>query len=157
MKSAQILLSRFIPSRIASVSLQSTILCRSFSKNLIRLNPPRLEDQNFLRIQRTILRTMATENSSLDLIVEHDASAKKFFIQLGNDEAKLEYAQNGDILNMWHTEVPPALQGKGIAKVLAQGAFDYAVKNNQKMILTCSYLQKFYKDNPKDEYKKLVV
>lgn len=38
-----------------------------------------------------------------------------------------------------------------------QGAFDYAVQNNLKMMLTCSYLQKFYKENPKEEYKRLIV
>jgi predicted GNAT family acetyltransferase len=36
------------------------------------------------------------------------------------EEAKLEYVKDGEVLNMWHTEVPPALQGKGIAKILAQ-------------------------------------
>lgn len=34
------------------------------------------------------------------------------------DEAKLEYVRNGDILNMWHTEVPPPLQGSKLHKIL---------------------------------------
>lgn len=53
------------------------------------------------------------------------------------DEAKLEYVkekQNSDVvLNMWHTEVPPKLQGKGIAKLLAKVFYwivNYCDKNN---------------------------
>jgi len=83
----------------------------------------------------------------------------------------------------YHTEVPSNYQGKGLAAILAkvknmqslslvfflffnfllkyfsnlQAAFDYAVENQLSMKLSCTYLQKYLKDNPKDEYKQLVL
>ncbi|ODM98071.1 FACT complex subunit SSRP1 [Orchesella cincta] len=107
---------------------------------------------------RCVFRSMS---SAMNFKVEHDPDNKKFFIKLGDAEAKLEYVKNdlngNTVLDMWHTEVPPPLQGKGIAKILAQEAFDYVVENKLKMQLTCSYLQKYLKDNPLDKYKSAVA
>lgn len=104
-------------------------------------------------------------------------------------EAKLEYTEEKEktgakVLNMWHTEVPSQLQGRGIAKILAkvkqkysksvfgekpfwhikpksffllQEAFEHVVQNKIKMRLSCSYLQKYFNDNPLDKYKAAVV
>ncbi len=45
--------------------------------------------------------------------------------------------------NFDHTETPPALQGKGLARIVVEGAFKYCKENgisyNQS---TCSYVQK---------------
>lgn len=94
------------------------------------------------------------------------------------DEAVLEYVNRKGTLDMYHTEVPDAYRGQGLAAMLAKvfkhvvspvailsgliliffkAAFDHAVENHLPMKLSCSYLQKYFKENPKDEYKKLVV
>jgi len=104
---------------------------------------------------------MAASNYSTEsLVAQHDPKNNKFFIKLGDAEAKLEYVKHkqngGEVLDMWHTEVPSQLQGKGIAKVLAKAAFDYVVDNQLKMQLSCTYLQKYYADNPLDKYKSAI-
>ena len=38
-----------------------------------------------------------------------------------------------------------------------KAAFDHAVEQNVGMILSCTYLQKYYKDHPEEKYKKLVI
>ena len=40
---------------------------------------------------------------------------------------------------------------------LLQAAFDQAVTDNFPMRLTCTYLQKYFRDHQLEEYKKLVV
>ena len=42
------------------------------------------------------------------------------FCQLSDRKAILQYAQTDNIIDMFHTEVPPAFQGKGLAKLLAK-------------------------------------
>lgn len=65
----------------------------------------------------------------------------------------MDYERESDkTLNMYHTEVPPSYQGKGIAKYLARAAFDYAVENDYKIFPTCTYLQKFAMENKLPQY-----
>ncbi|CAL8072226.1 unnamed protein product [Orchesella dallaii] len=126
--------------------------------NIMSLTSHLVRQFRFSPVSNNAFRSMS---SAMDLKVEHDTQNKKFFIKLGDVEAKLEYAKNdlngNTVLDMWHTEVPPQLQGKGIAKILAQEAFNYVVDNNLKMQLSCSYLQKYLKDNPLDKYKSAVA
>jgi predicted GNAT family acetyltransferase len=91
---------------------------------------------------------------------------KHSFIHLKNisDEAKLEYNYHGNVMDMYHTEVPPSHQGKGIAAVLAQvciGPFQQQLKNvlmfSPFFFFYSSYLQKYYHEHPKEEYRTLVV
>ncbi|XP_067009066.2 protein NATD1 [Anabrus simplex] len=88
--------------------------------------------------------------------VRRDESSKQFFIKMGSDKATVEYETLNGVIELQETNVPPAFQGKGIGKILAQGVFDYCVKHNLKMKLNCSFLQKFYEDNYK-RYQKYVV
>jgi predicted GNAT family acetyltransferase len=47
--------------------------------------------------------------------------------------------------------VPDEFQGRGIAKVIARKAFKELSKSeNSKLILSCTYLQDFYRKNKKD-------
>lgn len=89
------------------------------------------------------------------LEVFHDTKKKEFSITLeGSPEsAVLQYDMLEDnVVDLYHTGVPVAFRGKGIAKVLAKGALDYFSSNQVKMQLTCTYLQKYVKDNPNPAY-----
>ncbi|EDV26219.1 uncharacterized protein TRIADDRAFT_56094 [Trichoplax adhaerens] len=76
-----------------------------------------------------------------------------------NDKAVLQYslAQNEGVIDMLHTGVPPRFRGMGVAKLLAQTAFDYALQNRFKMKLSCWYLAEYLQKNPKREYEELVL
>jgi len=66
-------------------------------------------------------------------IVGHDSKNKMFYITLQAQTAvkqailaKLEYVMlRPNLVDLWHTEVPPEFQGHGIAKILAKAAFDH--------------------------------
>jgi len=107
--------------------------------------------------RRLPLIQMATDFSVDALKVEHQEKRKRWIIKIGRDIAYLSYVENPPgVFDLEHTVVPQALQGRGIAKVLAKEAMDYVVKNDKKMILTCTYLQKYEKDNPNPDYKKRI-
>jgi predicted GNAT family acetyltransferase len=90
--------------------------------------------------------------------VRHDKKAKQFVLDLGDNQiARIEYRQLGNgRLELYHTEVPESLRGKGIGKALAKGAFETAARSNLKLKVTCAYLQDYLKRFADDQYKKLV-
>jgi predicted GNAT family acetyltransferase len=57
-------------------------------------------------------------------------------------------------MTLWHTEVPPAMRGKGVASELAQTAFEYAKANSLKVDVICPLAANFLAKNP--EYKGLI-
>ena len=91
-----------------------------------------------------------------DRVLRHDEGCKRFTLLVdGGQEAFLDYARvegDGDdalTLDLYHTEVPETLRGRGIGKVLAKGAFDelLAAHPDARLILSCTYLQHFYASN----------
>lgn len=101
---------------------------------------------------------MEKEFSTESIKVEHQVNKNRFAVKLGRDIAFLSYKEDPPgVFDLEHTWVPTSLRGKGIAEILAKEAFDFIVKNNKKMILTCSYLQKFGEKNPKPEYKDHII
>jgi len=94
---------------------------------------------------QNVLRRFCQSREMSEYQVKHDKKHQTFYIKLeGKDKAILEYnVISPTHLDYVHTEVPTSYRGKGIAAHLAKAAFDYAVEENMKMILSCSYLQKF--------------
>lgn len=100
----------------------------------------------------------------LPYVVGHDKKNNEFYLKLkedGNlsdDKAVLQYqwVRKG-VVDLYHTGVPPAFRGKGIAQVLAKAAFDYVVETDGKMKLSCTYLQKYLQENPLPQYESRVL
>ena len=101
-------------------------------------------------------------SKSLDIeSVKHDPQRKKFTLNiLGSDPAFLEYDfldRDQTQVDMFETFVPSSLRGQGLAKVLAEAAFTWAVKNNLKLKLSCWYLDGYLKRHPREDVKKLLI
>ncbi|KAK6178551.1 hypothetical protein SNE40_013317 [Patella caerulea] len=90
--------------------------------------------------------------------VVHIKESNEFAITIINDsggeeKAMLQYEFiKPNIVDLYHTEVPPVFRGKGIAKILAKEAIEHFMKEDVKLKLSCTYLQKYVDDNPKPEY-----
>jgi len=52
------------------------------------------------------------------------------------------------VLRMHHTEVPAALEGRGIAAALVRAAFAHAAANGLKVEPWCSYVRTYMKRHP---------
>src|SRR5664279_3824266 len=61
---------------------------------------------------------------------------------------------SGNDLTVYHTEVLPKAEGKGIAKKLLTSMADYARKNNLKVIALCPYVHAQFLRHP-DEYNDI--
>ena len=73
--------------------------------------------------------------------VQHDPAKQRFFLPLeGGLEAELQYRQEGNVLDFYHTFVPPESRAKGVAEKVVEAGFLYAQKNSLKVIPSCPYI-----------------
>ena len=80
----------------------------------------------------------------MPLTITHNAAAFRFEGVLQGapspDLAVCSYRRTGDVLVLHHTEVPPALQGQGLAGELVQATLDWARAQGLFVRPTCSYV-----------------
>ena len=83
--------------------------------------------------------------------VTHDPAAHRFTVTLAEGGGSLHYRVMTDgVLDLFHTEVDPGLQGRGVAGALAQAAFDYLRANGLKAKITCPYVRKWLERHPEE-------
>ena len=76
-------------------------------------------------------------------------------IERDGQVAFLEYSLDGNVLELIHTEVPPALRGMGLASSLAQKALDWARENNYRVDVICPFVRQYVTKHP--EYSMLIM
>lgn len=89
-----------------------------------------------------------------EMTVQHDAAQHRFRAALEGYEATLMYRLSGDTIDFYHTYVPEAFRGKGMAEKLCKAAFEHAKANRLIVVPSCSYISGAYlKRHP--EYEPL--
>lgn len=78
-----------------------------------------------------------------------------FYINENDQQvAEMVIGISGDDLTVYHTEVLPQAEGKGLARELLKTMVDYARKNKLKVIALCPYVFAQFKRHP-DEYSDI--
>src|SRR3954451_7517521 len=73
-----------------------------------------------------------------DMSREHEVSRSRFEFEENGEVAYLEFDLDGSgWMTLWHTEVPPAMRGHGVADMLARTALEYARDNKLKLDVIC--------------------
>ena len=84
-----------------------------------------------------------------------EATKGRFEIDRDGNISYLAYEIDGEgWISLLHTEVSPALRGRGIANELAQMGLGYAKTHELKVDIVCPIVFHFLTKNP--EYKSLV-
>ncbi|KAG8181331.1 hypothetical protein JTE90_017500 [Oedothorax gibbosus] len=95
---------------------------------------------------------------SSHLEVKHDLKLKEFSLGDGTEKAVLQYKDlSPSSIELKHTIVPESLQGKGLGKLLADAAFEYALDRSLKVKVSCGFVQKYLEKHPKSEFKDILV
>lgn len=94
---------------------------------------------------------MDIENKPGDVI--NNEQWHQFELPLGDERPYIKYSRQGNTFLLMHTEVPPALEGHGIAKNLVEQTLEWLDKNNFRMKVYCPYISSYIKRHP--EWKKL--
>src|SRR5207249_11534906 len=89
---------------------------------------------------------MTNANSALD--VRHNEAAHRFEIVVDGQLARADYRIDGGVMQMFHTEVPVAVEGRGIAASLVRAAIEYARENGFKILPACSYVRVYMRRHP---------
>lgn len=87
--------------------------------------------------------------------VVHDETRQRFVATIEGRECLLQYRLAGTLMQIVHTEVPPELEGQGIAADLMRAALDAARRNGWRVQPRCSYARGFLERHR--EYDDLVA
>jgi uncharacterized protein len=80
---------------------------------------------------------MATESHA----VVNNREAHRFEIEVEGELAVLEYDERAHVIDLRHTEVPPALAGHGVGGELAAVALAYAKEAGKRVIPSCPFVR----------------
>ncbi len=80
--------------------------------------------------------------------VIHNLAASRFETTVDGQLSIADYRIQGDVMDMPHTFVPKALEGKGIAAQLVAAAIAYAQAKGLKVRPSCSYVALYMQRHP---------
>jgi predicted GNAT family acetyltransferase len=75
--------------------------------------------------------------------VEHNVGAHQFELHIGSMLCLLQYRLNNGKMIVYHTEVPPPIQNRGLAERMTQAALEYARREKLKVEPRCPYTAAF--------------
>ena len=88
--------------------------------------------------------------------VENNEQMHRFEIRDPGGLAQLQYRYSDDgALILVHTEVPPAIEGRGYASQLAKTALDFARASSLRIVAQCPFVRAYMKRHP--EYDDLLT
>jgi predicted GNAT family acetyltransferase len=87
--------------------------------------------------------------------VRNHAEEQRFEVEQDGELAFLEYTLRPESITLYHTQVPPALEGHGIGSTLAKAGLDFARANQLRVVPTCPFVSAYLKRHP--EYQDLVT
>ena len=89
-----------------------------------------------------------------EVIVENNADAQRYEALIDGYRSIVQYRLDEDQITFLHTEVPEALEGRGIGSALARAALDDARARNFRVIPQCPFVREYIRRHP--EYESLV-
>ncbi len=84
---------------------------------------------------------------STDPNVRHNASAKRYELEIDGHLSVAEYVSDGSRLIFTHTMVPPELRGRGVAEKLVRAALEDVRSAGRHVVPQCSYVARFIERN----------
>ena len=95
---------------------------------------------------------MSTDFEQID--VKNNEDEQQYEVKIEEHTAMLAYEREGDSITFLHTEVPPALEGHGIASKLAKAALEDARTQGLSVVPLCPFVASYIRRHP--EYLSLL-
>ena len=86
--------------------------------------------------------------------VRDNAARHRFELDVEGHTAVAHYSLAAGVITFTHTEVPPALGGRGIGSQLARGALEQARARGLKVVAQCPFIAGYIAKHP--EYDDLL-
>ena len=89
-----------------------------------------------------------------EVTVENNERAQRYETLIDGFRSIIQYRLEGDRITFLHTEVPAALEGRGIGSALARTALEDARARVLAVIPLCTFVREYIRRHP--EYESLV-
>ena len=90
-----------------------------------------------------------------DVPLIHNEAGNRFEMHINGHVAFIEYSRASEnLFILSHTEVPPALEGRGIGKMLVEKALAYIEEQQWKIVPLCPFVHAYIKRHP--EWDRIV-
>jgi uncharacterized protein len=89
---------------------------------------------------------MSDQYQSIPLI--NNEKASRFEMTVDDEVSFIQYKKMSHAIALLHTEVPQAMEGRGIAAALVEKTFHYMEENHLKIISLCPYVSLYLKRHP---------
>ncbi len=97
-----------------------------------------------------------SDDSPDQLDLQHDESGNRYVLRSSGETVGLtDYRQDGDVLDLLHTEVMPAGRGKGIGSVLVRQVLDDVRAHGHQIVPSCPFVRRFVEEHA--DYADLVA
>ena len=80
--------------------------------------------------------------------VRDNPALHRFELEADGHTASAYYKRTPGVITFTHTEVPPALSGRGIGSALARGALSSARAQGLKVVATCEFIGGYIAKHP---------
>jgi hypothetical protein len=77
------------------------------------------------------------------LEVRHNPQASRFEAFVDGALCRTDYRMSGNVMHIVHSEVPLALEGRGLAGQVVRAALEYARANGLKVVPVCGYVRAY--------------
>ena len=84
----------------------------------------------------------------MDIRVVHNQAASRFEATIDGALARADYRLEEGVMQIFHTEVPRQLEGRGIAAKLVAAAMNHARENGLRIAPRCSYVRTYMRRHP---------
>lgn len=92
---------------------------------------------------------MSDAHFAIDVV--HNAAASRFEATVEGQRCVAGYVLVGGVMRMSHTEVPSALENRGIAAELVRVALEWAAANGFRVEPRCSYVRAYMRRHPESQ------
>jgi predicted GNAT family acetyltransferase len=86
--------------------------------------------------------------------IRNNVERQQYELELEGQLSVLSYFEQGDVVYLTHTGVPPSQRGRGVAAHLVKSALDDIRSRHMKIRPSCSYVIAFLRRHP--EYNDLL-
>ncbi len=83
--------------------------------------------------------------------IEHWPERSRFLTTVDGRLGIADYRLADGVMHMTHTEVDPALEGRGVAATLLEAAFAHARANGLRVNPLCSYVRVYMQRHPQTQ------
>ena len=88
-------------------------------------------------------------------VIRDNLAERRFEMNTSAGSAIANYRWDGDLLVIYHTEVPRELRGRGLGDKLVRGVLDHVRERNIKVVPLCWFVREFVERNP--EYRDMMA